>query len=39
MINAYKMVCKKPEEFGRPRYRWDDNIKIYLEGVMCDGVD
>jgi hypothetical protein len=24
--------------FGRPRYRWEDNIKIVLKERVCDGV-
>jgi hypothetical protein len=29
--NAYRVVARKPKgkrTFGRPRYRWDDIIKI-----------
>jgi hypothetical protein len=31
MRNAYKILVGKPERkrpFGRPGYRWEDNIKI-----------
>ena len=33
---------RKPEEetpFGRPRRRWEDNIKMYLQEVGCGGTD
>jgi hypothetical protein len=23
---------------GRPRNRWEDNIKIYLQEVSCEGI-
>jgi len=32
----------KPEEkrpLGRPRHRWEDNIKMDLQEVGCGGVD
>jgi hypothetical protein len=32
----------KPEgkrPLGRPRRRWEDNIKIYLQEVGCGGMD
>jgi len=28
---------KRP--FGRPRRRWEDNIKMYLQEVGCGGMD
>jgi hypothetical protein len=31
--NAYRILMGNPEEkrpLGRPKHRWDDNIKIYL---------
>jgi hypothetical protein len=28
---------KRP--FGRPRYRWEDNIKMDLHEVRCVGMD
>jgi hypothetical protein len=28
---------KRP--LGRPRLRWEDNIKMYLQEVGCGGVD
>jgi len=30
-------VGKRP--LGRPRYRWEDNIKMDLQEVGCGGVD
>jgi hypothetical protein len=37
--NAYRMLVRKPEgkiPLRRPRYRWEDNIKIDLKDVrMC----
>jgi hypothetical protein len=39
-------VCRflvgKPEEkrpLGRPRCRWEDNIKVDLQDVVCEGMD
>jgi len=32
----------KPEgkrPLGRPRRRWEDNIKMYLQEVRCGGMD
>jgi hypothetical protein len=32
----------KPEgkrPFGRPKRRWDENIKIDLQQVVCEGMD
>ena len=41
-----KDVCRilvgKPEikrPFGRPRHRWEDNIKMDLQEVGCGGMD
>ena len=28
---------KRP--LGRPRHRWEDNIKMYLQDVGCGGMD
>jgi hypothetical protein len=30
---------RKGGPLGRPRYRWEDNIKMDLKGVGCDCVD
>jgi hypothetical protein len=41
MRNEYILV-ENPEgkrPLTRPRYRWDDNIKIYLQEIRCDNVD
>jgi hypothetical protein len=39
--NAYKILVGKPEgkrPFGRPRRRWDDNIKMARD-IGLEGVD
>jgi len=38
----YSVLVGKPEvkrPFGRPRRRWEDNIKIYLQEVGCECMD
>ena len=38
----YRMLIGKPEgkrPLGRPRRRWEDNIKMDLEEVGCGGMD
>jgi hypothetical protein len=38
----YRVLVGKPEvkrPLGRPRHRWEDNIKMDLQGVGCGGVD
>ena len=40
--NAYRVLAEKPESkrpLGRPRRRWEDNIKIDLREVGCDPGD
>jgi hypothetical protein len=37
MFNFIKPEGKKP--LGRPRRRWEDNIKMYLQKVGCGGMD
>ena len=32
-----KLEGKRP--LGRPRFRWDDNIKMDLQVVRCGGMD
>jgi hypothetical protein len=35
-MNAYRILAEKPEGrilLGRPRCRWEDNIKLYLRGI------
>ena len=39
---VYRVLVGKPEgkrPFGRPRYRWEDNIKRDLQEVECGGMD
>ena len=33
----WKQEGKRP--LGRPRHRWEDNIKIDLQEVGCEGMD
>ena len=38
----YRILVRKPEgrrPLGRPRRRWEDNIKMDLQEVGCGGVD
>jgi len=38
----YRVLVGKPEgkkPLGRPRHRWDDNIKMDFQEVECGGVD
>jgi hypothetical protein len=42
MRNANKILIGKPEgkrPLGRPRRRWEDNIKMDLGEIRFDGVD
>jgi hypothetical protein len=39
---SYRALVGKPEgrrPLGRPRRRWEDNIKMYLREVGCGGAD
>jgi len=39
---VYRVLVGKPEgkrPLGRPRRRWEDNIKVDLEEVGCGGMD
>jgi len=39
---VYRVLVGKPEGkrlLGRPRHRWEDNIKMYLQEVGCGGMD
>ena len=39
---VYRALVGKPEgkrPLGRPRLRWEDNIKMYLQAVGCGGMD
>jgi len=38
----YRILVGKPEgqrPLGRPRHRWEDNIKMDLQEVGCEGMD
>jgi len=40
--DVYRVLVGKPEgkrPLGRPRRRWDDNIKMDLQEVGCGGMD
>jgi hypothetical protein len=40
--NAHKISMGKPEAqrpLGRPRRRWEDNIRIYLREIVWGGMD
>jgi hypothetical protein len=42
MRNAYRILVGKHEgkrPLGRPRHRWEDNIKLDLREVGWEGVD
>jgi hypothetical protein len=39
---VYTVLVGKPERkrpLGRPRRRWEDNIKMDLQEVRCEGMD
>jgi hypothetical protein len=39
---VYRVLVGKPLEnmpLGRPRRRWENNIKLYLQEVRCGGMD
>ena len=39
---VYRVLVGKPEvkrPLGRPRRRWEDNIKMDLQKVRCGGMD
>jgi len=39
---VYRVLVRNPEEMrplGRPRHRWEDNIKMDLQEVGCGGMD
>jgi len=39
---VYRILVRKPEgkrPLGRPRHRWEDNIKMGLQEVGCGGMD
>jgi len=40
--SVYRVMVGKPEgksPLGRPRHRWEDNIKMDLQEVGCGGMD
>jgi hypothetical protein len=40
--NAYRILVGKPEgkrQVGRPRHRWEDNIKMDIREIEWDGMD
>jgi hypothetical protein len=40
--NAYRILVGKPEgkrPLGRPRHRWEDNIKMVLREIGWGGMD
>jgi len=42
MRNAYIDLVWKPEEkrpLGRPKRRWEDNIRMDMRKMVCDGVE
>jgi hypothetical protein len=41
-MGVYRVLVGKPEgkrPLGRPRRRWEDNIKMDLQEVGCGGMD
>ena len=39
---VYRVLARKPEGkrlMGRPRHRWEDNIKMDLQEVGCGGME
>jgi len=41
-VRRIRGLVGKPEgkrQLGRPRRRWEDNIKMYLQEVGCGGMD
>ena len=39
---VYRFLVGKSEgkrSLGRPRHRWEDNIKMYLQEVGCGGME
>jgi hypothetical protein len=39
---VYRVLVKKPgrkRTLGRPRHRWEDNIRVDLQEVGCGGMD
>jgi hypothetical protein len=41
-LDVYRVLVRKPEgkrPLGRPRRRWENNIKINVQEVGCGGMD
>jgi hypothetical protein len=41
-IDAYRVLVGRPEgnrTFGRPRHRWEENIKMDLQEVQLAGMN
>jgi len=39
---VHRVLVGKPEvkrPLGRPRHRWEDNIKMNVQKVVCEGMD
>jgi len=39
---VYRALVGKPEgkrPLGRPRFRWEDNVKMDIQEVRCGGMD
>jgi hypothetical protein len=42
MSGVYRVLVGKPEgkkPLGKPRHRWEDNIKMDLQEVGCGGME
>jgi hypothetical protein len=40
MRNTYNILVGKPQgKTGRPRHRWEDNMRVNLREIGWDGVD
>jgi hypothetical protein len=42
MRSVYRIFIGKPEgkrQLARPKRRWEDNVRKYLEEIGCKGVD
>jgi hypothetical protein len=40
--SVHRVLMGKPERnrpLGRPRHRWEDNIKMDLQEMECEGMD
>jgi hypothetical protein len=39
MRSAYRILAGKREQVGRPRSRWEDNIRMDITEIDWEGVD